>query len=106
MPSGFAVGKGGGGVGERRNCLGRDEVSLKLPDCGSEDVTTPGACTPESSLRLFPACSAAGPGMPWDPHCEPAHAAGPNFNPRDLQQHKDKSPGVKQHWDSGRGGTR
>lgn len=54
MPSGFAVGKRGGGVGEKRNCLGRDEVSLKLPDCGSWDVTTLGVCKAESSLSLLP----------------------------------------------------
>lgn len=54
MPSGFALGKGGGGVGEKRNCLGRDEVSLKLPDCGSWDGTTLRACKPESSLSLQP----------------------------------------------------
>lgn len=53
MPSGFAAGKGGGGVGEERNCLGRDEVSVKLPDCGSWDVTTLGACKAESSLSLL-----------------------------------------------------
>lgn len=52
VPSGFALGNGGGGVGEKRNCLGRDEVSLKLPDCGSWDDTTLGACRPESSVSL------------------------------------------------------
>lgn len=41
-------------MGEERNCLGRDEVSLKLPDCGSWDVTTLGACRTESSLSLVP----------------------------------------------------
>lgn len=52
VPNSFALGNGGGGVGEKRNCLGRDEVSLKLPDCGSWDDTTLGACRPESSVSL------------------------------------------------------
>lgn len=59
-------------MGEKRNCLGRYEVSLKHPDFGPWDDTRLGACEPESYLiqttRFTPCSDQKLRGLTW---CEP-----------------------------------